>query len=78
MTEWEKICQYLLNAEECKPIHKMVWKSAGVAYLSGIPFIRDGLPYGQRIKITDQTKFEDVQEIVRGKNFQDYYKRRML
>jgi len=68
MTNWEKICQYLLHAEEAKEVHKMVWPSAGEAYLSGVPFKRNGLPHGQRIKITDQNSLEDVVEIVKWVN----------
>jgi hypothetical protein len=68
MNNWDNICDYLLYSEECKDIHKMVWKEAGVAYLSGILFVRNGLPYGQRIRITKEFSISDLREIVRGNN----------
>jgi hypothetical protein len=68
MTNWDNICSYLLYSEECKDIHKMVWKEAGEAYLSGILFVRNGLPHGQRIKITKEFPIADLREIVQGNN----------
>lgn len=68
MTNWDNICNYLLYSEECREIHKVVWKEAGEAYLSGILFVRNGLPYGQRIRITKDFPIEDLREIVRGNN----------
>lgn len=56
MAEWDLICQYLLNAEECEDIHKIMWPSEGWGYISGKPF--------GRVKITMDTKLSDVKHYV--------------
>lgn len=34
MTEWEKICDYLLHHEDCEPIHKFGWPTEGWIYIT--------------------------------------------
>lgn len=56
MSDWDLICQYLLNAEECEDIHKLLWVSDGFGFISGKPFVR--------VKITRDTTLSDVKHIV--------------
>jgi hypothetical protein len=34
MTNWEMICDYVLNSDDCKNIHKMAYPSGGWIYIS--------------------------------------------
>jgi|GEM_PF-6097649 len=33
-TEWDEICDYLLKHEDCRHVHKMVWRDAGEAFIT--------------------------------------------
>lgn len=55
---WKKIKDYLLNSEECKKVHKMVWD--GEAYIT----LRTG-----RHKITGHTPFEQLKALIKNENF---------
>lgn len=54
MTEWEKIVFWLLNDDEGKSIHKLIWD--GFAYLS--------FKGGRRFKIDDTWTLEKVKELI--------------
>lgn len=55
---WKKIKDYLLNSEECKKLHKMVWD--GEAYIT----LRNG-----RHRITGHTPFEQLKALIKNQNF---------
>lgn len=54
MTEWEKIVFWLLNDDEGKCVHKLIWD--GFAYLS--------FPGRRRFKIDETWTLEKVKELI--------------
>lgn len=56
MTQWEEICDYLFNHEDCKHIHKIGWPSEGWIYITTSDM--------QRIRIDTEWDFFRVYELV--------------
>lgn len=57
MTNWEMICDYVLNSDDCKNIHKMAYPSGGWIYISEAD--------GSRHKITDKWTIDEVRSLVK-------------